>query len=41
MATIGALFSGLNIESAIESIYINRYVLLGCLEFAFVLSYFF
>lgn len=41
MATIGALFSGLNIESAIESIYINRYVLLGCLVFAFALSYFF
>jgi solute carrier family 44 (choline transporter-like protein), member 2/4/5 len=41
MKAVGALFSGVNLESAIESVYVNRYVLLGCLIFAFALSYFF
>lgn len=38
---VGAYFSGINFESALEAIYVNRYVLLGSLLFAFMLSYFF
>lgn len=41
LAKIASLFSGLNIESCVESIYMNRYIILGSVVFAFMLSYFF
>ncbi len=41
MKTVASLFAGVNSESIFESIYLNRWVILGSFGFAFLLSYFF
>ena len=41
LANIAQLFSGFNIQSILNSIYVNRWIITGCIGMAFVLSYFF
>src|SRR3990167_526536 len=38
---IGSLFSGFNLESLADSIWVNRYIILSFVGVAFLLSYFF
>ena len=41
LQAVGSVFAGVNAESIIESLIQNRWIILGCLGFAFALSYFF
>lgn len=41
LAKISSLFTGINLESCVEAISVNRYMILGSVFLAFVLSYFF
>jgi len=41
LATIGKLFSGFNIEAILNSVWLNRWIIVSCIGLAFLLGYFF
>ena len=41
LSQIAQLFSGFNVQSILNSIYVNRWIIVGCVGMAFVLSYLF